>query len=188
MNSKPASENPLEPERERIIRKDYRWGVHPIRKYFRLVDTPRKVRADLLEMPPSDKVILLVDDSADDVFLFKRMLARTHLRNPVQAVAKVEEAICYLEGSGIYADRAVFPVPSIAIIDLHAPNKDGFYLLEWIRGRSALRDLHVIVVSGVNRLQDVNRAYQMGAHSFLTKPIKEEDILNLARAYPAARS
>jgi CheY-like chemotaxis protein len=136
-------------------------------------------------MPLSERLILLVDDSADDVFLFKRTLAKAHLKNPVQAVANVDEAICYLEGKAAYADRSLFPVPSIVLIDLQMPEKNGFQLLTWLRDRVQFRNLHVIVVSGINRMQDVNRAYQLGASSFLIKPVNVEDLRNLTRAFPA---
>jgi len=135
-------------------------------------------------MAAPEKLILLVEDSADDVFLFKRVLAKAHLKNPVHAVADIEDAIRYLEGSGTYADRSLFPWPSIAIVDLHLPNKDGFYLLQWLRERPNLAHLNLVVVTGVSRLADMNRAYQMGASSFLMKPVKEEDVRNLARAFP----
>jgi CheY-like chemotaxis protein len=82
-------------------------------------------------------------------------------------------------------NRSQFPLPSIAIVDLHLPEKDGFDFLRWLGNKPQFRTLHVVVVTGIGRLQDVNRAYQMGAKSFLTKPIKKDDLQNLARAFPA---
>ena len=136
-------------------------------------------------MTAPEKLILLVEDSADDVFFFKRVLATARLKNPVQAVQNVDEAIGYFEGTAIYADRSLFPLPNIAVIDLHLPGKDGFHLLAWLRDHPQFRTLHTIVLSGVNRMYEVNRAYQMGATSFLTKPIKPEDLRHLATAFPA---
>jgi CheY-like chemotaxis protein len=135
-------------------------------------------------MAVPDKVILLVEDSADDVFLFKRGLAKARLQNPVQTVQNVDDAIQYLEGSAPYADRSVFPLPSILIIDLRMPSKDGFDLLAWRDAHPEFNNLHVVVMSGIERMQDVSRAYQMGVHSFLTKPIKPEDLRNLANVFP----
>jgi CheY-like chemotaxis protein len=136
-------------------------------------------------MPAPEKLILLVEDSTDDVFVFKRALARTNLKNPVSVAPDVEDAICYLEGVGTYADRSLFPLPSIVIIDLRMPNKDGFHLLEWLHDRPEFWNVNIVVVSGVSRTQEVNRAYKMGASSFLIKPIQEDDLRRLARAYPA---
>jgi CheY-like chemotaxis protein len=133
-------------------------------------------------MAAHERLILLVEDSADDVFLFKRTLATVRFKNPVQAVPHVDEAIRYLEGAGQYADRSLFPLPSIVIIDLHLPEKDGFHLLSWLRDRPEFADLHIVAVSGVNRLRDINLAYQLGASTFLTKPIREDDLRNLAHS------
>jgi CheY-like chemotaxis protein len=130
-------------------------------------------------------VILLVEDSADDVFFFKRELEKAALNNPVRVVHTVDDAICHLEGLDEFADRSQFPLPSIAIVDLHLPEKDGFDLLRWLGNKPQFRTLHVVVMTGIGRLQDINRAYQMGANSFLTKPIKKDDLQNLARAFPA---
>ena len=136
-------------------------------------------------MRTPEKVILLVEDAAEDVFFFRRTLASAHLKNPVHAVPDVHEAICYLEGAGQYSDRSLFPLPSIAVVDLNLPVTDGFELLKWLRDHPRFHNLHIVVISAVNRLQDINRAYQLRASSFLTKPIKHEDLRNLAQAYPA---
>ena len=136
-------------------------------------------------MPEPEKLVLLVEDSADDVFLFRRSLTNAHLRNPVHAVPDIQEATDYFEGRGQYADRSLFPLPSITVIDLHIPGSNSFDFVKWLRTRPESSNLHIIVVSGVERLQDVNRAYQMGANSFLTKPVRPDDLRNLANAFPA---
>src|SRR5688572_28274426 len=136
-------------------------------------------------MATEDRLILLIEDSAEDVLFFKRTLSTALLGNPMQAVQSVDEAIGYLEGTGEYFDRSVFPLPSIVIVDLHLPNKDGFEFFRWLRGKPEFRNLHVVAVSGVGRLQEINRAYGLGANSFLTKPVKAEDLRNLARGFAA---
>ena len=151
-------------------------------KYFHGTDTMAIVRN---LMPAVQKLILLVEDSADDVFLFKRALTKAFLTNPVQAVCDVDDAIRYFEGTDPYNDRSVFPLPAIAVIDLHMPNKDGFQLLAWLQNRPQFASLQIIAVSGIERLNEMRRAYQMRATSFLTKPIKSEDLRNLARSFPA---
>jgi CheY-like chemotaxis protein len=136
-------------------------------------------------MPASEKLILLVEDSTDDVFVFKRALARANLENHVYVAPDVDDAICYLEGVGTYADRSLFPLPSIAMIDLRMPNKDGFHLLKWLHDRPEFWHVQIVVVSGISRTQEVTRAYKLGASSFVIKPIQEGDLRRLARAYPA---
>ncbi|HKQ36788.1 MAG TPA: response regulator [Verrucomicrobiae bacterium] len=136
----------------------------------------------LLFMAAAEKLVLLVEDSTDDVFFFKRELQRAGLKNPLHAVETVEAAINYIDGREQYADRARFPLPSIVVLDLHLPGKDGFEFLQWLATKPQ-RNLHVVVLTGVGRLQEINRAYQLGAHSFLTKPVRDEDLRNLAKAF-----
>lgn len=135
-------------------------------------------------MAVTDKLLLLVEDSPDDVFFFKRELQKAGLENPVHSVETVSVAIAYIDGQGQYADRSKFPIPSIVVLDLHLPGKDGFDFLHWLGTTPLLRNLHVVVLTGIGRLQEINRAYQMGANSFLTKPVREDDLRNLAKAFP----
>ena len=136
-------------------------------------------------MAASDKLILLIEDSRDEVLAFKQNLVKAGLGNPVQEVTNVDHAIEYLGGAGEFNDRTKFPLPSIVMLDLHMPQKDGFEFLRWLGTKPALRNLHVVVVTGVGRLQEINRAYQMGANSFLTRPIREEDLRNLSEGFAA---
>lgn len=136
-------------------------------------------------MPAEDKPILLVEDSADDVFFFRHALERAELKNPVHVVADVDKALAYLVGEGEFSDRAKFPVPSIVIIDLRLPGKDGFHVVEWIARRPELRTVLVVVLTGGGKIGDVSKAYRMGANSFLRKPIRAEDLRNLAHSFAA---
>jgi len=134
-------------------------------------------------MPSPDNLILLIEDSDDDVFFFKRALGQAKLSNPVQVLPDAAQAIKYLEGSEPFADRTQFPVPRIVFVDLHLPSKDGFDLIKWLGDKPQFRNLHIVAISGIGRIEDIDRAYQMGANSFVTKPIKPEDLQNLARGF-----
>jgi CheY-like chemotaxis protein len=136
-------------------------------------------------MPARLNLILLIEDSEDDVFFFKRAMEQAKLSNPVQVVHDVGQAIGYLEGAGPFADRSQFPLPKIIFVDLHMPSKDGFEFLKWLGDKREFRTLHVVAISGIGRMQEINRAYQIGANSFVTKPIKPEDLQNLARGFSA---
>src|SRR5436190_937963 len=103
-------------------------------------------------MPVHDKFILLIEDSEDDVFFFKRALVQAKLVNPVQVVADAAQAIKYLEGSGPFADRAQFPLPKIIFVDLHLPSTDGFDFMNWLADKPQFRNLHVVAISGIGRL------------------------------------
>jgi len=136
-------------------------------------------------MPVPAKLILLVDDSNDDAVLFRHALQRAGLDNPTQVVPDVDQAIAYLEGTGPFSDRTQYPMPAILIMDVRLPNKDGFELLRWLGQRPHLRSLHVVVLTGMGDMREVSKAYQMGANSFLTKPLKAQDIHNLASGFSA---
>ena len=124
------------------------------------------------------KTILVVDDRRDDVDLLKLMFKRSHILNPVQTVDSVHDAICYLKGEGVYSDRSAYPFPTLMFIDLHLTDGSGFDVLRWVRKHEPQSPVGVVVLSG----SDVNafdQAYKLGAHSFLTKPLKFEEFENM---------
>jgi CheY-like chemotaxis protein len=125
-----------------------------------------------------EKTILVVDDSSDDIELLKLMFKRSRILNPLQSVGTVEDAICYLKGDGIYSDREKHPFPALILIDLRLPDGSGFDVLRWIRKHFVDSSLAAVVLSG----SDVNafrQAYELGAHSFLTKPLKLDEFHNM---------
>lgn len=126
------------------------------------------------------KAILLVEDSKDDVILFRQVMQRSGLRNPVIVVRDGREAIDYLKGEGKYSDRENFPLPQILMLDLKMPRVDGFQVLEWIKSQEHLGDMLIIVLSHFGHTTEIQHAYELGAHSFLLKPFKDSDLLNLA--------
>ena len=138
---------------------------------------------DTSKAPLKNETILLAEDDPDHVLLVERAFVSVRLQNPVQVVADGVEAVAYLNGDGQYSDREAFPVPSLLLLDLKMPNKDGFEVLEWIRDHPAIGAvLRVVVLTTSDRIYDVNRAYQLGAHSFLTKPLDVRDFVQLGPA------
>ncbi len=115
-------------------------------------------------------VMLLVDDSPDDVLLILLALARAGIAHSLIVVPDGEKAIQYLKGETPYADREAFPLPQLVLLDLAMPRLGGFEVLDWVRHQPQLTHLPVIVLTGSSLLADAKRAYQMGASSFLTKP------------------
>lgn len=107
-------------------------------------------------------------------------MRRSRLRNPVLVVQDGVEAIAYLSGEGKFADRESYPLPAVFMLDLRMPKVDGFQVLEWLHTRPHLRDMLVVVLSHYGETHDINRAYILGAHTFLTKPFTQKDLDNLA--------
>jgi CheY-like chemotaxis protein len=130
---------------------------------------------------PETAVILLIEDSEDDVVLIRRAFDKALLRNPVQVVRDGEAALMYLRGEGKFRNRAEYPLPSIVLLDLKLPGMDGFEVLSWIRQQDGIRGLPVIVLTSSNRIPDVNRAYRLGANSFFVKEIDFNSSVDFAK-------
>ena len=131
---------------------------------------------------PESETILLAEDSEDHVLLLKSAFKRANLLNPLQVVSDGRQAIDYLRGNGIYADRSLYPYPALLLLDLKMPNCDGFEVLQWIRDQRDLLPFRIVVLTTSDRVYDMQRAYELGAHSFLTKPVDFRDFLQLGPA------
>lgn len=116
-------------------------------------------------------VVLVAEDDQADVFMLERAFAQLGFVCPVQYVGNGEEAIAYLSGRGRFANRSEYPLPDLLLLDLKMPRKNGFEVLEWIRRQPSLSRLRTVVLTTSNLIYEVDRAYQLGAASFLTKPV-----------------
>jgi CheY-like chemotaxis protein len=126
-------------------------------------------------------IILLAEDDEDHVILIKHAFFEADLRNPLYVVWNGEEAIDYLRGAGKYANRDEYPLPDLLLLDLKMPRVDGFQVLAWLREQPELKALRTLVLTSSDDLRDVNRAYQLGANSFLVKPIDFQNVVELSR-------
>lgn len=121
--------------------------------------------------------ILLVEDDRDDVFIFSRALKAARIGNPLVVVRTGQEAVDYLSHEGAYADPEKSPPPFVIFLDLKLPYLDGFEVLTWIRQQPALRPIPVVVLTGSDETRDHQKAYALGARSYLVKPPQAEHIL-----------
>jgi CheY-like chemotaxis protein len=131
-------------------------------------------------MTLANHTILLVEDDPTDALLLRRTFDRFKLNHPTQVVSNGEAAIEYLSGKGQYCDRTAYPMPTLLFLDLKLPGLSGFEVLTWIRQNVLLSRLQVIVLTGSRKTLDVYRAYELGANSYLVKPIRAEDLMGLA--------
>ena len=125
--------------------------------------------------------ILLVEDSPDDALLIQRAFRKANLANPVQLVRDGEEAVAYLSGGAPYDDRGRFPLPVFMLLDLKLPRRSGLEVLAWLRQESAVRRLPVVVLTSSRESVDVNRAYDLGVNSYLTKPVGFEALIEMVK-------
>ena len=125
--------------------------------------------------------ILIADDNADDVELLRRAFGKAGFAQQFHAVCGGRDIIEYLEGKGIYQDRASFPFPSLVLLDFKMRGMTGSEVLQWIRARAEFKRLPVIVFSGSAYAKDVNEAYDLGANSYLIKPHSLEELLEAVK-------
>ena len=121
---------------------------------------------------PERKVILLAEDLEDDILLIQRAFVAAKIATPLHIVRDGEEAVEYLEGIGKYSNRAEYPLPDLLLLDLKMPKMDGMEVLRWLRNQPELKALRVVVLTSSEDIYDVNRAYELGANSFLVKPLE----------------
>ena len=119
---------------------------------------------------PDQPVILLAEDREDDILLVRRGFKQAFLNKPLQVVRDGEECIAYLSGIGKFANRDEYPLPDLLLLDLKMPRVDGFEVLQWLQQQPTIITLRVIVLTSSECISDVNRAYALGANSFLVKP------------------
>jgi CheY-like chemotaxis protein len=126
--------------------------------------------------------ILLVEDDRNDVMLLQRVFSRLELARPLQVVPSGELAIAYLDGEPPFEDREQHAAPTLVFVDLKLPGLSGFEVLTWIRQHPRLTKMQVVVLTGSKRSLDVYRAFELGANSYLVKPVKSADLAGLAQS------
>ena len=125
------------------------------------------------------RVILIVEDSEDDIELLKAAIRQAKVKNPIQVVADGVEAIEYLQGDGRFEDRITYPFPGALFLDLKLPRLNGFDVLEWLKEHEECKVIPVMVLTASAMEQDVTKAYQMGANSYMVKPSSIEGLRDL---------
>lgn len=116
-------------------------------------------------------VLLVAEDNADDLEMLQRAFDQLGFNHPVQYVRDGEQAIAYLAGEGRFANRFEHPLPDLFLLDLKMPRKNGFEVLQWVGRQPWLAKMRIIVLTTSGDVYEINRAYALGAASFLTKPL-----------------
>ncbi len=125
--------------------------------------------------------ILLIEDDPNDVILIQRAFSKADISNPIQVVENGEDAIAYLGGKDVYCDREQYPLPILVLLDLKLPRKSGHEVLEWAQQQPELTSIPIIVLSSSNHDSDVKRAYDLGANSYLIKPVSFDNLLEMIK-------
>jgi CheY-like chemotaxis protein len=140
-------------------------------------------RGDLLCRQMNDSLtVLIAEDNADDIFLLQQAFKKAGAASGFQAVRDGLEAQAYLKGEAAYSDRNAHPFPDVLLLDLNMPRMNGFELLEWIRDDPACNRLIVHVMTASSRDADVQRAYELGANSYVVKPSRVDELVAFVTA------
>ena len=118
-----------------------------------------------------EKIILLVEDNPDDVDLTLRAFKQNKISNKVVVARDGTEALDYLMGTGIYADRDVKNLPVVVLLDLKLAKVDGLEVLKQIRGNEITKLLPVVILTSSIEENDIINGYRLGANSYVRKPV-----------------
>src|SRR6266704_1628356 len=127
------------------------------------------------------RIVLLVEDNPDDEALTLRALKKNNIRNEVVVARDGSEAIDYLFGTGVFAGRDLSSMPQIILLDLKLPKIDGFEVLNRVRASESTKLLPVVILTTSNEDQDRIRGYDLGANSFVRKPVEFEKFIEAVR-------
>lgn len=126
-------------------------------------------------------VILLVEDQRMDIELALNAFRESRLANNIQVVTRGEEALDYFFGKGPYTDRKSFPLPDLILLDLKMPGIDGFEVLKQIKKAGNIRRIPIVILTSSKEEGDRAMSYDLGANSYLVKPISFEGFLNVIK-------
>ncbi|MFN8285630.1 MAG: response regulator [Chitinophagales bacterium] len=118
-----------------------------------------------------EKIILLIEDNSDDVALTLRAFRKSNLKNEIVVAEDGADALDYLFGKGKYDGRNTDIMPTLILLDLKLPKVTGLEVLKQIRTNPKTRLLPVVVLTSSVEDQDLITSYQLGANSYLRKPV-----------------
>lgn len=127
-------------------------------------------------------VILLADDDLEDCMLAKDALAESRLVNDVRVVPDGEALLDYLHQRGDYSDPESSPRPGMILLDLNMPKMDGREALAQIKSDHSLRTIPIVVLTTSKAEEDVYRSYDLGANSYITKPVTFDALVDVAQS------
>jgi CheY-like chemotaxis protein len=144
---------------------------------------PQRVRRS--KAAPQEKrlpvTVLHIDDDPNDTELFQAAARRAGVEFRVQHVTDGEQAMAYLTGRGVYANRRRYPLPALVLLDLKMPRATGFDVLHWIRSHPEIGGVPVVIFSGSELQADIQQAYASGADSYMVKPIGFSALVELVK-------
>jgi two-component system response regulator len=128
----------------------------------------------------TNRVILLVEDNPDDQALLLRAMKKNHLANEIVVANDGAEALDYLFGRGAFEGRDISVQPELVLLDLKLPKIGGHEVLQAMRNDPRTKYVPVVVLTSSVEDADMIRSYDLGANSFVQKPIDFEEFVEAA--------
>lgn len=125
--------------------------------------------------------ILMAEDDEDDCLLAREALVESRLANDLRFVKDGEELMDYLHRRGKYSRHSDAPRPGLILLDLNMPRKDGREALKEIKTDPNLRQIPVVVLTTSKAEEDIYRIYDLGANSFITKPVTFSSLVEVMK-------
>lgn len=122
--------------------------------------------------------ILLVEDNPDDEALALRAFAKINISNKIIVARDGVEALDYLFATGAHSGRDLSQYPSVVLLDLKLPRIEGLEVLRRIRENEATKILPVVILTSSKEEQDMVQGYNLGANSYVRKPIDFNEFLS----------
>lgn len=127
-------------------------------------------------------IILMAEDDPDDRYLTREALAESRIGNELYFVEDGEQLLDYLNRKGKYSDPLTSPRPGIILLDLNMPKKDGRQALKEIKGNANFKSIPIIILTTSNAEEDILKTYDLGANSFITKPVTFNGLVNVMKS------
>lgn len=125
-------------------------------------------------MASEPKTILLVEDNADDEQLTLRAMRQSEVPNIIRVARDGAEALDHLFAPGA-------KLPDLILLDLKLPKVSGLEVLQKIRSESDTRGLPVVVLTSSDEEKDIVESYNLGANSFIRKPVDFDEFIDAVR-------
>ena len=131
---------------------------------------------------PRSLTILYAEDEENDVLFLERAFKLAGSSHSLKAVPDGAQALEYLTGEGIFADRTRHPFPDLILLDINMPKKSGLDVLEWLRSQPRYKSLPALILTSSSRPEDMEKARQLGADDYLLKPSDPLKLVELVRS------
>jgi CheY-like chemotaxis protein len=124
---------------------------------------------------------MVVDDDPNDLLFIEKAFRSIGVKDPIHTINGGLEAIAYMMGEGKYAERNAYAYPTFISTDLKMPGADGFAVLEHLKHNPEWAVIPTVVLTSSRDLDDIKKAYMLGASSYHVKPASQEELRHQLR-------